>query len=150
MNHPKSAPFRPNFRWTIARIFDKAEWIRAIMFSKGPAVCFEDLPEGEVGKFSPKVLENSTHGFNPVSRRPGLRVFYLTPLFAGKPSFPGMSLPALFLSLELALGLLSLSPTQGTVGMLFPKGLSGKKAPALSEFSASLPVEKFFTHRKSD
>jgi hypothetical protein len=99
--------------------------------------------------FRPKVLENSTQGFNPVSGRPGLR---LSPdaAFAGKPFFLGMSLPALFLFLVLALGLLSLSPPQGTVGIVISDGLSGQKARHFLSFLLPLPVGKFSTHRKSD
>jgi PAS domain S-box-containing protein len=67
-------------------------------------------------------------------------VFYLTPLFAGKPFFLGMSLPALFLFVVLALGLFSLSPTQGIVGIVISEGLSGKTARHFLSFLLPLPV----------
>jgi PAS domain S-box-containing protein len=67
-------------------------------------------------------------------------VFYVTPLFAGKPFFLGMSLPTLFLFLGLALGLFSLSPTQGIVGIVISEGLSGKTARQFLSFLLPLPV----------
>jgi PAS domain-containing protein len=67
-------------------------------------------------------------------------VFYVTPLFAGKPFFLGMSLPALFLFVVLALGLFSLSPTQGVVGIVISEGLSGKTARHFLSFLLPLPV----------
>jgi PAS domain S-box-containing protein len=67
-------------------------------------------------------------------------VFYVTPLFAGEPFFLGMSLPTLFLFVALAFGLFSLSPTQGIVGIVISKGLSGKTARHFLSFLLPLPV----------
>jgi PAS domain S-box-containing protein len=67
-------------------------------------------------------------------------VFYLTPLFAGKPFFLGMSLPTLFLFVVLASGLFSLSPTQGIVGIVNSQDLSGKTARHFLSFLLPLPV----------
>jgi sensor histidine kinase regulating citrate/malate metabolism len=51
-----------------------------------------------------------------------------------------MSLPALFLFVVLALGLFSLSSTQGIVGIVISEGLSGKTARHFLSFLLPLPV----------
>ena len=67
-------------------------------------------------------------------------IFYVTPIFAGKPFFLGMSLPTLFLFVGLALGLFLLCPMRGVVGIVTSKGLSGKTARHLLGFVLPIPV----------
>jgi hypothetical protein len=66
--------------------------------------------------------------------------FGVTPLYTGKSFLTGMALPTLCLFLLLALGLLSLCPTRGVVGIITSKSLSGKTARHLLSFVVPIPL----------
>jgi signal transduction histidine kinase/CheY-like chemotaxis protein len=66
--------------------------------------------------------------------------FGVSPLYAGKSFLTGMALPTLCLFLLLALGLLSLCPTRGVVGIVTSKSLSGKTARHLLSFVVPIPL----------
>ena len=66
--------------------------------------------------------------------------FHVTPLYEGKSFLTGMALPALFLFLLLAFGLLWLCPTRGVVGIVTSKSLSGKTARHLLSIVVPIPL----------